>query len=111
MENHYDYLIKNEEVFLNFLREKYPVVNKSNLFLRDLEYGIKHFFELKGEKMDYEKISKVAKNLISKLEKENKLELVFKNTWKVNLIGKDDVINSETSNTNDVTLSDNKVKQ
>jgi hypothetical protein len=32
----------DEEIFLGYLRSKFPFFHKSNFFFRDLEYGLKH---------------------------------------------------------------------
>jgi len=37
-------LIKDKMVFFNYMKEKYEVHYKSNIFLRDILYAIKSFY-------------------------------------------------------------------
>ena len=40
--------LKNEhQIFLSYLKAKFPVFHNSNLFLRDFQYGLKSFLEKK----------------------------------------------------------------
>lgn len=40
--------LKNEsQVFLNYLKAKFPIFHNSNLFYRDFQYGVKSFLEKK----------------------------------------------------------------
>lgn len=41
--------LKNEkEIFLSYLKAKFPVFHNSNLFSKDFQYGLKRFLEKKG---------------------------------------------------------------
>jgi F0F1-type ATP synthase beta subunit len=43
------------------MKEKYPFFNNSNLFLRDIQYGVKHFFEMKNIKLAYKRVEDIIK--------------------------------------------------
>jgi hypothetical protein len=88
-------LIKNKMVFFNYMKEKYEVHYKSNIFLRDILYSIKSFYEKKGQKINYPFAEQLAMQFTEHLENQAELVLIEKNTWKVNF-----------SFTNNITESD-----
>ncbi len=69
-------LIREKETFFNFMKEKYPVYYKSNLFLRDLEYAILIYFEKKKMKVNYSQISAAAKELIEDMLNKGELKQI-----------------------------------
>ena len=82
--NHLEELKNNEEIFLNFMKEKYPFVSKSNFFFRDLQYGITYFFKNKNENIRITLAESITKDFADHLVKENKISEVSKNTWRLN---------------------------
>ena len=46
-------LLDNKEIFFRYIAERFPVHTGSNVFLRDIQYGIKLFFENKKIKLKY----------------------------------------------------------
>ena len=50
----------NNSIFFNYMKEKYEVHFKSNIFLRDLLYAIRGFYEKKGIKLSYPESEKLA---------------------------------------------------
>ncbi|GBD92237.1 hypothetical protein BMS3Abin04_02972 [bacterium BMS3Abin04] len=78
-------LLKTEEtIFLNFMSENYHIFFNSNIFLKDIQYAVKHFFELKGNSLNYTQVENLTNQFIEHLEKENKLFKIDHKTWKVN---------------------------
>ena len=77
-------LSENRTIFFNFMKEKYKVFYKSNIFLRDLLYAIKSYYEKKGQKLTYAQAEKLALEFAGLLEKKGNFQLLKKNTWKVN---------------------------
>ena len=78
-------LLKTEEtIFLNFMSENYHLFFNSNIFLKDIQYAVKHFFELKGNSLNYTQVENLTNQFIEHLEKENKLFKIDHKTWKVN---------------------------
>ncbi len=80
----YSELKNNEEIFLKYLHEQYPVIYRSNVFLRDIQYAIKHYFEMKDVKLSYDEVEKLAKMFTDSLVEEKKLSPVDYKTWVVN---------------------------
>ncbi len=79
-----DDLISNKNIFFNYMKEKYEVHYKSNIFLRDLLYSIKSFYEKKGRKVKYSEAEKLAYQFSDMLVNKGELQPTAKNTWKVN---------------------------
>ena len=90
-----EFLRKNEELFFNFLREKYPVFNNSNVFLRDIQYGVKSFFEKRDIKLNYKQVEFITDSIIKLYEGKNILSRLTINTWKVNLLKENNVLIKE----------------
>ncbi len=80
-------LLANKTIFFNFMKEKYEVHYKSNIFLRDLQYAIKSFYEKKGFKINYPTAEKLAIEFANELVNKGDLQFIIKNTWKVNFSG------------------------
>jgi hypothetical protein len=56
--------LKNEDqIFLNYLRAKFPLFHNSNFFHKDFEYGIIGFLEKKGTKINYKQAEELSKLL------------------------------------------------
>lgn len=92
----FDYLKTNLEQFFSFMKEKYPFFNKSNVFLRDLQYGVKNFFERKSVKLSYKDVEETTLQLIRLLEKDGILFKLSENTWKLNYATKEEPKPAET---------------
>lgn len=71
-------------VFLNFLKAKFPLFHNSNFFYRDLQYGIRKFFEKKGIKLSYPDSEILTKEFSKFLEEKEIFINVNSNGWKIN---------------------------
>jgi hypothetical protein len=83
--NYLDELLNNKVVFFRFLAETEPVFTGANVFLRDIQFGIKYFFEKKDIKLKYPEAEKLATDFINALVETGDLTVVMENTWKLNL--------------------------
>lgn len=88
-------LLNNKEIFFRYIAERFPVFTGSNIFLRDIQYGIKFFFEKKKIKLKYAQAEVLALEFISKLVESNDLSQFNKQTWKVNLVFKEEFVTEE----------------
>ncbi len=79
-----EHLLSNRAIFFNYMKERYEVHHKSNIFLRDLLYAIQSYYEKKGQKVSYKLAEKLAIELTENLVNSGELQTVGKNTWKVN---------------------------
>jgi hypothetical protein len=83
--NYYlDTLLSNQMDFFLFMKKKYPVYKESNIFLRDLQYAIYHYFLNKSIQLKYSATEKLASEFASKLLSEEKLKKISNSTWKLN---------------------------
>ena len=80
----FDDLIANKKIFFNFMKERYEVHYKSNIFLRDILYAIKSFYEKKGRKLKYPLAEQLAFKFTEYLVSQSELVPIEKNIWKVN---------------------------
>lgn len=81
--NYIEDLKSNKNIFLKFMSEKYKIFTNSNIFLRDIQFAIKFYFEKKNIYLKYPQAEKLAKEFTSYLVDHNELSLVNENTWKV----------------------------
>jgi len=65
----YQNILKNEErTVLNYLKARYPLYHKSNVFFRDIQFGIKHYLESRDIKLKYTESEVLANEFISHLQ-------------------------------------------
>lgn len=83
-ETYYSDLVSNKSNFFKFMRERYPIFFNSNIFLRDIQYAIKTYFERKDLRISYTDAEELMKRFTSKLESEGELIRLDYNSWKVN---------------------------
>lgn len=84
--NYLQELTASDEIFFRYMKEKYRVFYNSNIFLRDIQYAIKSFFQRKNQKLKYFEAEKLALDFTELMEKKEKLKKVNNNAWKVNFL-------------------------
>ena|SRR3989339_601685 len=94
--NRFDQLLAEKEIFLKYMKEKYKIFNNSNIFLRDIQYAIKSFFEKKDIKITYAEAEMIMYKLTSNMEASGELLKLSSNTWKVNFSFEETVAEVET---------------
>jgi len=72
---------QNSKEVLLFLKERYPLFHMSNVFFRDMHYGIREYLEKKGMKIGYGAAEDVAREFITELEGQKILAPVDGQTW------------------------------
>jgi hypothetical protein len=77
-------LKNNQEMFFNFMKEKYHIYYNSNIFARDLQYAIKQYFEKKDIKLTYPQSEEIMLEFGKYLEKKSDLLKLTSNSWRVN---------------------------
>lgn len=75
---------KNKEVFLNYLKTKFPLFHNSNFFFRDFHYGVKYYLDEKQMPTNYQDAELIARQISSQLENDGVLVKVNEIAWKVN---------------------------
>ncbi|RCK76627.1 MAG: hypothetical protein IGBAC_0989 [Ignavibacteriae bacterium] len=81
-----DFIISNQKEFLKYLKSKFPMFHKSNIFLQDLYYGIYHFLKDKGKKVKFGLCVDIFPMIIQHFEKENVFKKIDNRTWMLNNI-------------------------
>lgn len=99
MKDKFDFLQKNSTIFLNYMKVKYPLFHNSNVFLRDIQYGLRNFFARKDVKLSYQETEKLTDNYIHYLEEAQILIKLKENTWKLNYSEQGSVINNDPEKT------------
>ncbi|HET56184.1 MAG TPA: hypothetical protein ENN33_13345 [Ignavibacteria bacterium] len=93
--NYLDELKNNQEIFFNFMKEKYHIFYNSNIFARDLQYAIKQYFEKKDIKITYPIAEELMIEFSGFLVSKGDLTEISKNVWKVNFF-KPEIVEEET---------------
>jgi hypothetical protein len=68
---------------LLFLKTHYPVYHRSNIFLRDLQFGVQRYLAKQGVKVTNREAEHLAGDLAARLEKEHILQKLNRQTWVV----------------------------
>jgi len=80
-----DLLTSNHYEFLKFLKSQFPLYHKSNIFFRDLQYGIMEFMEKdKKEKVKYSEAEKMAHAVAEYFESKEIFKKLDHQTWSLN---------------------------
>ena len=74
-------VINNQVEFLHYLKARFPLFHLSNLFFRDLHYGILSFVNFKGVKIGYGEAEIVAREVAQHFERQNILKKVNQQGW------------------------------
>jgi len=74
-------LLKEKKTFFNFMKEKYPVYYRSNLFLRDIEYAILIYYRKKNINLNYSQISEITRALINSMVERGELKKITDNAY------------------------------
>jgi hypothetical protein len=77
-------LINNRDDFFQYLKAKFPLFHNSNFFFRDLQFGVKGYFEKKGILLSYSDSEKLARLFSEKLIEQNIFIRLTDNSWKIN---------------------------
>lgn len=74
----------NQKEFLTFLKSKYHLYHLSNVFFRDIHYGVMAYLEYKGMKQRYSVAEEIARKVIESLEAKGILRRISKTAWMLN---------------------------
>jgi len=60
---------KEQKEFLNFLRGKFNLFHQSNVFFRDIHYGVMAYLEMKNLRTPYAKAEQLTREIVAGLQK------------------------------------------
>jgi hypothetical protein len=66
---------------LAYLKSRYPLFHRSNIFFRDIQFGIQSMLEQRGRRIGYAAAETLAWALVGRLEQLRILEPVDRQTW------------------------------
>jgi hypothetical protein len=84
MKNDFETIISNKLEFIRFLKTKSSLFHLSNVFFRDIQYGIMSYADSKGETISYGRAEEVAKLVINNLEGSGILKSIKPGSWMLN---------------------------
>lgn len=76
-----DYVLQNDIEVLKFLKGRYPLYHLSNVFFRDIQYGIQTLLERKNLPTGYADAEKITRAFVEQLEKKKILSPIDKQSW------------------------------
>lgn len=74
----------NQKEFLKYLKSRYKLFHQSNIFFRDVHYGVMAFLEINKIKYTYPEAEELTRKLIVTLEQSNVLKKINDRTWVLN---------------------------
>jgi hypothetical protein len=83
LSKYFEQLKSEQQIFLSYLKAKFPVFHNSNFFFRDLHYGVKGYFEKKGKELSYSDSQEIALKLAEYLEEQGIFVKTSDKTWRV----------------------------
>ena len=97
-----NHLENNKKVFFNYMKENYTIFQHSNIFLRDIQYALISYFEIKEKPIKYGAAGKLATEFINNLVSTEELTSIDHKSWKVNFeVGIKKVVAEETQGAKD----------
>jgi hypothetical protein len=79
--NHASEILDRKTDVLAFLKTRFPLYDKSNIFFRDIQYGIQVFLGRKGIKAGYPESEKIAREFASLMEREGVFVAIDRQSW------------------------------
>ncbi len=76
-----DYILSNDIDVLKFLAGRYPLFHLSNVFFRDIQYGIQTLLERRNMSVGYVETEGIAKAFVGQLEKKKILKPIDQQSW------------------------------
>ncbi len=76
-----EYILNHDIEVLHFLHSRYPLYHLSNVFFRDVQYGLRALLEEKGMKAGYARAEELAREYIAHLEKKKILKPLDGQSW------------------------------
>ncbi len=76
-----EYVLTNETDVLKFLKDHYPMYHLSNVFFRDIQYGIQTMLERRSMKVSYSDAETIARAFVQQLEKKKILSPIDRQSW------------------------------
>ncbi len=80
----YNLIANDIEIFLKYLKAKYPMFHNSNFFFRELQFGVQRYLKMKNIEVPNSEAEEIAFHLAKLLEQEGIFLRIYDNGWKIN---------------------------
>ncbi|TAK60473.1 MAG: hypothetical protein EPO24_06685 [Bacteroidetes bacterium] len=78
-------IVNQKTEFLSYLKTKFMLIHNSNIFLRDLHFGLMSYIrEKNGKKIQYFDGEQLAKSICTEFEKNGIFIKIDHQSWKLN---------------------------
>jgi hypothetical protein len=84
MKNDFEIIVSNKTDFIHLLKTKFSLFHLSNIFFRDVQYGIMSYAEARREHISYGRAEELAKLVINNLEGSGILKPIKPGSWMLN---------------------------
>lgn len=84
LQKYFNLLLREERTLLSYLKSKYPLFHKSNVFFRDIQFGIKYYLETREIKINYTESEILASEFIKHLENKGILKRISEQIFLLN---------------------------
>ena len=79
-----DLITKNKKDFLNYLKSKFTLIHKSNLFFRDFHYGVLSYLKDHGVRVKYLEAEQIAREAGNDFEQSGIFKKIDHQSWLLN---------------------------
>ncbi len=79
--NEVDAIVASRAEFLNFLKAKFRLYHLSNVFLRDLSYGVMAYLHERGTRLRLTAAERMARQVAEAFERQGLLKKVDAQSW------------------------------
>ena len=79
-----DSILGHHTEFLKYLKSKFTLIHQSNVFFRDLHYGVMAYLQDHGMKMKYQNAEQVARDIGTGLEQKGIFKKIDNQSWLLN---------------------------
>lgn len=77
-------IIENRKDFLQYLKTKFPLYHLSNIFFRDIQYGVMNYLMGFKRKVSYSEAEGITRAVVDELVKLGILKKLDNQTWLLN---------------------------
>jgi hypothetical protein len=74
-------ILEHRTEVLAFLKTQFPLYHQSNIFFRDIQYGVQLYLKRKGIKAGYPESEEIAREFVTALEAEKILVAIDRQSW------------------------------
>ncbi len=77
-------ILNHQFDFLKFLRDRFPIIHLSNVFFRDLHYGVLYYLAEHDKRKSYRECEKIAIEITESFENSGIFKRIDHKTWTLN---------------------------